>query len=142
MTRFPDEEGAEGDPVQAVIDTTRSALGDHGLVLHLASDRIVDEDLLGNVAAYLWACQYGIGLFEDRVGKRLNYNLVIEVGAMVMAGRRCALLKDTTAPPMPTDLIGRIYKPVNFDDLDAVDREVHLWAAEDLALGRCGVCPP
>jgi hypothetical protein len=143
MTRFPDEEEAtEGDPVQGVIDATRGALGHHGLVLHLASDRIVDEDLLGNVAAYMWACQYGIGLFEDRVGERLNYNLGIEVGAMVMAGRRCALLKDTTAPTMPTDLIGRIYKPVNFDDLDAVAREVHLWAAEDLALGRCGVCPP
>jgi hypothetical protein len=140
MPRFPDPD-RDDDPNQAVIDATREALAKHGLTLHLASDRIVDEDLLGNVAAYMWACQYGIGLFEDRIGKKLNYNLVTEVGAMVMAGRRCALLKDKTAPAMPTDLIGQIYKPVDFDDLAGVTGEVHLWAAEDLGLGRCAACP-
>jgi hypothetical protein len=134
MTRFPDLDEHPDDPIQGVIDTARSALADHGLVLHLASDRIVDEDLLGNVAAYMWACQFGVGLFEDRVEKGLNYNLVIETGAMIVAGRRCALLKDRTAPTMPTDLIGHIYKPVDFDDLDGVNREIHLWATEDLGL--------
>ena len=140
MTRFPDPE-APDDPNQGVIDVAREALADHGLVLHLASDRIVEDDLLGNVAAYMWACQYGIGLFEARLEGGLNLNLVIEVGAMHMAGRRCALLKDDTAPPMPTDLIGQIYKPVDFTDLAAVSSEIHLWAAEDLGFGRCARCP-
>lgn len=63
---------------------------------------------------------------------------MIETGAMIVAGRRCALLKDRTAPTMPTDLIGHIYKPVDFDDLDGVSREVHLWAAEDLGLRGAG----
>jgi hypothetical protein len=140
MTRFPDPDEPD-DPNEQVITTIRSALANHGLTLHLASDRIVEEDLLGNVAAYMWACQYGIGLFEDRIGEGLNYNLVTEAGAMLMAGRRCALLKDTTAPSMPTDLIGQIYKSTDFTDLDAVSRETHLWAAEDLSLGRCRTCP-
>jgi hypothetical protein len=34
------------------------------LNLHLASDRQLDDDLLGNVAAYMWACQFGIGILE------------------------------------------------------------------------------
>jgi hypothetical protein len=140
MTRFPDPD-SEDDPNAAVIDATKEALAKHGLVLHLASDGIVDEDLLGNVAAYMWACQYGIGLFEDRIGKGLNYNLVTEVGAMVMAGRRCALLKDTTVPTMPTDLIGQIYKPVDFGEVKTVSAAAHLWAADDLGLGRCKDCP-
>jgi hypothetical protein len=46
----------------------------------------------------------GIALFEDRVGEGLNYNVVIEVGAMLIAGRQTALLRDTTAPKMPSDL--------------------------------------
>lgn len=140
MTRFPDQT-RDDDPVGRVIEVAAAALEGHGLKLHLASDRIVEEDLLANVAAYMWACQFGIGLFEDRVEKKLNYNLVTEIGAMIMAGRRCALLKDSTAPEMPTDLVGQIYKPVDFDDLDDVSREVHLWAAEDLGLGRCRSCP-
>lgn len=142
MTRFPDKKNPiAGDPVEDVITTLREALSHHGLTLHRADDAIVDEDLWGNVAAYMWACRYGIGLAENRVDRGLNYNLVIEVGAMLLAGRRCAMLKDRTVPAMPTDLIGRIYKPVDFDDLDAVSREAHLWAAEDLGLGRCGSCP-
>jgi hypothetical protein len=72
----------------------------------------------------------------------VNDNLKIEIGAMHMAGRRCALLKDRTVPKMPTDLVGRIFKEVDFDDLAGVGREVHLWAAEDLDLGRCPGCPP
>lgn len=141
MTRFESDE--PDDPIGGVINTVRDALGPHGLNLHLASDRIVDEDLWGNVAAYTWACRYGIGLVEDRVGEGVNDNLKTEVGAMLIAGRRCTLLKDRTAPEtLWTDLIGRIYKPVNFDDLAAVAREVHWWAADDLGLGTCGACPP
>jgi hypothetical protein len=140
MTRFPDEEDP-ADPNQDVIDAAREALAAHGLVLHLATDRVVDDDLLGNVAGYMWACQYGVALFEDRLGRGLNYNLVTEVGGMLMAGRRCALMKDRTAPPMPTDLVGQIYKDVDFDSPKAVAEAVHLWAAEDLGLGRCSACP-
>lgn len=42
--------------------------GSHQLHLHLASDRALDDDLFANVAAHMWACNYGIGLFEVRVG--------------------------------------------------------------------------
>ena len=31
----------------------------------------------------MWACQYGLGLFEARESESLNYNLLLEVGAMV-----------------------------------------------------------
>ena len=139
MTRFP-KAGYPDDPVQGVIDTVKGALASHGLTLYLASDAIVEDTLFANVAAYMWACQYGFALFEDRIGLGLNYNLVIEVGAMIMAGRACALLKDTTAPDMPTDLVGHIYKPVDFGDLATVNVAAHLWAADDVGLGRCPAC--
>jgi hypothetical protein len=49
------------------------------------------HDLFSNVAAYMWACRYGIALLEDRVGRGVNGNVLIELGAMVMAGRRTAV---------------------------------------------------
>jgi hypothetical protein len=141
MTRFP-REGRPEDPNQAVIDIARNALAGHGLRLHLANQRIVDEDLLGNVAAYIWGCQFGLALFENRVGEGLNYNLVIEVGAMIMAGRRLCLLRDSeTVERMPTDLVGRIYREANFAEADEVAAQVHLWASEDLGRGNCPACP-
>jgi hypothetical protein len=141
MTRFPRDEDKLPDPIQSVINVARDVLGHHGLVMHLASDQIIDDDLWGNVAAHGWACRYGIGLFENRVEEGLNPNLIIEVGAMLMTGRRCALLKDRTVGQMPTDFIGHIYKAVDFEDVGVVSGEVHKWAAEDLGLGRCSSCP-
>lgn len=140
MTRFPSEDEELPDPVKAVVERLRSVAGDHGLVLHLASDRQLDDDLLANVGAYMWGSKYGVGLVEDRLDTGLNYNVVTEIGAMLMTGRRCALLKDRTAPSMPADLSSQIFKPTNFDDVEAVASEVHTWMAEDLALGECGSC--
>jgi hypothetical protein len=142
VTRFPREEreGDLPDPVRAVVTVAREALSRHGLRLHLASDRTADDELFGNIAAHMWACKYGIGLFETRYGADFNDNLQIEVGAMLMTGRRVALLKDLDTPNMPTDFVGHIYKAVDFEDLDAVAGAVHRWAAEDLGLGPCTMC--
>jgi len=142
MTRFPKDE-AEGelpDPVRGVISATREGLRCHGLWLHLASDRNADDELFGNIAAHMWSCKYGIGLFETRYGEEFNDNLQIEVGGMLMTGRRVALLKDRDTPPMPTDFVGHIYKSVDFEDVGGVSAAVHQWAAEDLNLGRCADC--
>lgn len=139
MTRFPRDR--PDDPIPRVIEVARGALEAHGLRLHLASDAIVEDTLFANVAAYMWACRYGFALFEDRVGEGLNKNVVIEVGAMAMAGRQTALLRDTTAPDFPSDLVGHIYKPIDFDKDDEVAAVAHKWAADDLGLGRCPSCP-
>lgn len=137
MTRFPksSKEDELPDPVQQVIETTRSTLGQFGLHLHLASDRQADDELFGNIAAHMWACKYGIGLFETRYSTDFNDNLQIEVGAMLMTGRRTALLKDAEAEQvMPTDLVGQIYKSVFFEDLEAVARALEGWVTDDLRL--------
>lgn len=136
MTRFPREEPESElpDPVKNVVTVARETLAARGLHLHLASDRVADDELFGNVAAHMWACKYGIGLFETRFGEDFNDNLQIEVGAMLMTGRRVALLKDRETPDMPTDFVGHIYRPVDFDDPDAVAAVLNAWIQDDLRL--------
>jgi hypothetical protein len=136
MTRFPkDERETEmPDPIKDVIETARTVLDDFGLTLHLASDRTADDELFGNIAAHMWACRYGIGLFETRFGTELNDNVQIEVGGMLITGRRCALLKDRDTPNLPTDFVGQIYKSVDFDDIDAITAMIRAWVVDDLNL--------
>jgi len=143
MTRFPGAGAPLPDPVPAVIARLREVVEAHGMTLHVASDRQNEDDLFGNVGAYMWACQYGIGLLENRLGAvtGLNDNVLIELGSMLVIGRRCAMLKDKSAPGMPSDLTAQLYKQVNFDDLDAVGVATHRWISEDLGLGRCPDCP-
>ena len=100
----------------------------------------MDDDLWTNVAAHMWASRYGIAFFEDRRKRGVNYNLTIEVGAMLMSGRRCALLKDRSIASLPTDLVGRIYKPVDLDDGETVMTALHSWFRDDLAISSCKEC--
>jgi hypothetical protein len=118
MSRFQTDH--EADPLEDVVNVLRSVLSDCGLTLLLASEHQFEDDILGNVGAHMWASQYGIGLLENRMGHGLNYNAVIELGSMIVTGRSCTLLRDPTAPELPTDLASQIYKPVDFDDLAAV----------------------
>jgi hypothetical protein len=142
MTRFPDEQDeSDPDPLAGALDGIRDACALHGLEFHLASDRMIVDDLWANVAAHMWACRYGIAFFEGRDGRGINYNLTIEVGGMLMAGRRLALLKDASIERLPTDLVGKIYKSVDLDDLDATTAAIHVWLRDDLVLGPCPRCP-
>lgn len=140
MTRFPQETGDVIDPVAPAIEVARKACAAHGLSFHLASDRAILDDLWSNVAAHMWASHYGIAFFEDQMKRGLNYNLTIEVGSMLMAGRRCALLKDRSIEKLPTDLVGHIYRPVDLADIGSVSDAVHGWLRDDLALGTCPNC--
>jgi hypothetical protein len=142
MTRFPENEKGKDalDPVRGAVEIAREACRLHGLEFHLASDRAIDDDLWANVAAHMWACQYGLAFFEDRMKAGLNYNLTIEVGSMLMAGRRCGLLKDRSIKKMPTDLVGRIYKDVDLGKSQSVASAVHEWLRDDLGLGNCAQC--
>lgn len=135
MTRFPSAETPDpADPLAQTIEAVRDTLSRYGLTLHMASDRNTEDELFGNVAAHLWSCKYGIALLETRIRGDLNDNVLIELGAMLVTGRRCALLKDVGTPDLPTDLVAQIYREVDFADASAVAHAVAQWAEHDLDL--------
>lgn len=136
MTRFPDAKAGTTDPIGRALAVVREICAESGLEFHLASDRAIVDDLWANVTAHMWACRYGVALFEDRVERGLNHNLLIEVGAMIMTGRRCALLKDGSIERMPTDFVGMIYKSVDLSAEDTVAAIVRAWLEDDLGVGR------
>lgn len=136
MTRFPDAKAGTADPVGHALGVARDVCKENGLEFHLASDRAILDDVWANVMAHMWGSRYGIGFFEDRVERGLNYNLVTEVGAMLMTGRRVALLKDGSIEKMPTDFVGMIYKSVDLSDETAVHARVTDWLKDDLRIGK------
>jgi hypothetical protein len=138
MTRFPPSDQPH-HPLAVAIQTARTVVEEHGLVLHLASDRQADDRLFENVAGHMWAAKYGLAFLEcldDDGGQReLNDNVLIEVGAMMFSGRRCGLLKDPTAPVLPSDILAQIYKEVDFCEPAGVEAAIRAWVTEDLRLG-------
>lgn len=136
MTRFPDTKIGDDDPIAKGLGLAQQVCSKFGLEFHLASDRAIVDDLWTNVTAHMWASRFGVAFFEDRVDRGLNHNLLIEVGAMIMTGRRCALLKDGSIDRMPTDLVGMIYKSVNLDDESSVEKVISSWITDDLGIGQ------
>jgi hypothetical protein len=136
MTRFPDSKAGTKDPVGRALAVARETCDEFGLEFHLASDRAITDDVWSNVMAHMWGSRYGIGFFEDSVERGLNYNLVTEVGAMIMTGRRVALLKDGSIEKMPTDFVGMIYKSVDLSVESTVRTHVESWLKDDLRVGR------
>jgi hypothetical protein len=140
MTRFPDKDAPEDEPLRQALAAARSELEKAGLTMHLASDRQADDELFGNVVAHIWGCKFGIAFLEtlnpERCDGDLNDNVLIEIGAMLVSGRRCCLLKDTGAPTLPTDFIAQIYKDIELADAEAVARSVASWIRDDLQLSN------
>lgn len=137
ITRFPKE---PDDRFALLMPEVREAVEKHGLTLLVASDRMVEDTLWSNVVTHMWASKYAIVLMDVADGA-LNYNVLIEIGGMLMTGRRCAIIKDSSVPGMPTDLVGHIYKDADLDDLAGTSALVHAWVRDDLGLGSCSECP-
>lgn len=137
ITRFP--KGPE-DHFAQLIPKLRDAVSEHGLILQVASDGMAEDTLWANVVTYMWACKYAIVLMDSADGV-LNSNVLIEIGGMLMTGRRCAILRDGSVPTMPSDLVGHIYKPTDLSNHEASLIQIHKWIRDDLALSECPACP-
>jgi hypothetical protein len=143
ITRFP---RSPEDHFTQLIPKLRDAVTGHDLVLQVASDGMAEDTLWANVNTYMWASKYAIVLMDsvkrdEESPETLNYNVLLEVGGMLMTGRRCAILRDKSVPEMPSDLVGHIYKPADLSDHDASIAEIHRWIRDDLDLGGCSACP-
>ncbi|MFD1714515.1 hypothetical protein ACFSBZ_08545 [Amnibacterium flavum] len=138
ITRFPK---TEEDPFNGLIGRIREAVSQHGLALQVASDSAVEDTLWANVVTYMWASKYAIVLM-DHAGDAFNSNVLIEVGGMLMTGRKCAILKDTSIDTLPSDIAGHIYRPTPLSDHDASVGEIHKWLRDDLLSPACQACPP
>jgi hypothetical protein len=138
ITRFP---RGLGDHYAKLIPRLREAVAAHGLRLQVANDGNAEDTLWANVVTYMWACRYAIVLIDGVDGVH-NSNVLIEIGGMLMTGRRCAILRDEKAPAMPSDLVGHIYKITDLSDHDESVALIHGWIRDDLRLEGCEACPP
>jgi hypothetical protein len=137
ITRFPK---GKDDHLTTLIESIRLAVGKHGLNLLVASDGNKKDVLWENVNTYMWASKYAIVLMDNMDGK-FNSNVLIEVGGMLMTGRRCAILRDESVEQMPSDMIGHIYRATTLTDHVMTVQQVHEWIRDDLGISSCSECP-
>lgn len=113
-----------------VIKTLREQFAKHGLTVHLAKDHQLSDDLWDNICIYMIGSKYGVVVFEQAEKKDFNPNVSLELGFMLSRGKRVLLLKEQTLTALPTDVVGKLYKPFNIGKPESIRELVDEWVSD------------
>ena len=118
-------------------DALRSAFSELGVRLLRADDKTYSEDLFENVRLYADCCSFGVAVFDRIEGEYFNPNVSLEVGFMLGRQKPVLLLKDETMQVLPSDLVGRLYVPLNVHEpLAGLGERLRKWL-DDNAINPC-----
>lgn len=101
-----------------IVTTIKETLAKHQIIGLRADDKEYADDLFSNIKTYMHCCDFGIGVFERIVEDNFNPNVSIEVGYMMGLRKNVSLLKDQTLKNLPTDLMGKLYKQFDPQDIE------------------------
>jgi len=106
----------------------KNTLRQHGITGLRADDKEYNADLLLNVRTYMHGCGFGVAVFERIEQEEFNPNVSLEVGYMLALGKQVCLLKDRTLKTLHADLIGRLYRPFDPQDIaETIPQELPGW---------------
>ena len=99
-----------------------------------ADEKEFTNDLWENVRVYLECCNVAVAVFDKNDQDNYNPNVAIEVGYMLSKGNKVCLLKDKKLPKLPSDLISKMYKEYDSDDVEGtLPEQLELWIRDYLS---------
>lgn len=99
-----------------------------------ADEKEFTNDLWENVRVYLECCNVAVAIFDKDDQDNYNPNVAIEVGYMLSKGNQVCLLKDKKLPTLPSDLISKMYKEYDSDDVEGtLPEQLGLWIRDYLS---------
>lgn len=75
-------------------------------------------DLYYNILSYIYAADFGIAIFDRIDDDSFNPNVAFEVGFMFALNKQVCLLKEKTLKNLPTDIVGKLYKTFDLNNLE------------------------
>lgn len=118
-----------------IASSIRAALSPYGLTVLRADDKMypTDNDIWTNICVYMMGCRYGVCVFEEINIRKFNPNVPLEYGFMRAMNRQVLLLKDQAIEALPTDIVGKLYRPFNTYQIEeTLEKELRKWAESDL----------
>jgi len=113
----------------------KNTLRQHGIAGLRVDDKEYNPDLFLNIRTYMHGCGFGVAVFERIEEEQFNPNISLEVGYMLALGKAVCLLKDRTLKTLPADLIGKLYRPFDPQNItETIARALPAWL-HDKVLG-------
>lgn len=105
-------------PHDEILNCLKNTLRNHNITGLRADDKEYMDDLFLNIKTYMHACDFGIAVFERITKEDFNPNISLELGYMLGLEKNVLLLKDQTLKSLPSDLVGKLYKPFDTSEVD------------------------
>ncbi|HLF84127.1 MAG TPA: hypothetical protein VI837_08140 [Blastocatellia bacterium] len=108
-----------------------ATLSQHKLNLLRADKKEYAADLLSNIETYIYGCSFAIAIFERIEDEVYNPNVSFEVGYLSGLTKPVCLLKEKTMRTLSTDLIGKLYREFDIQDLETtIPAQVEKWLSD------------
>ena len=118
-------------PHQEIVTCIKETLKKHGITALRADDKEYMDDLLPNIKTYMYACDFGVAVYDRITEDDFNPNVSLEVGYMLGMGKNVLLLKDKTLKSLQTDLTGKLYKPFDTTDIGStMPQHIQKWLSD------------
>ncbi|MBR5781843.1 MAG: nucleotidyltransferase domain-containing protein [Bacteroidales bacterium] len=126
------------DELKQVYEIIKNKFTEKGLTAIRADEKEFKNDLWENVKVYLDCCNVAVAVFnkidQDQDSPKYNPNVALEVGYILAKGGKICLLKDKKLPKLPTDLISKMYKEYDSDDVEGtLPESLELWIRDYLS---------
>lgn len=103
----------------------------HGITAIRAEEIEFHSYLYWNIMTYIYACDFGIAVFDRITSNDFNPNVAYEVGYLTALGKPVCLLKDRTLTTLHTDLVGKLYRPFSTrDPIKSITTVLTSWLKE------------
>lgn len=120
----------ELDPIY---DAIRETFSRHGIRALKASEREYTNELFSNMKVYMDCCKIAVAVFDRNSQGEFNPNVALEVGYMIANDAKICVLKDARLTNLPTDLISRLYKEYNPNDISgSISTILDEWITDNL----------
>lgn len=111
-----------------IVQEVKRVLKKHNIIGLRADDKEYTDDLFSNVRVYMHCSSFGIAVFERLLADDFNPNVSLEVGYIFGLNKSVCLLKDQTLKKLPTDLVGKLYKEFDPQNIDGtIETQLEKW---------------
>lgn len=137
MMKFQGGDHQKDNKLNVLFNLIKLELNKYGLDAVKADEKnYSDTDYLwDNVQIYMNGSAYGIAILENLYSDEMNPNAALEYGYMLALGNRVLLLKEKSFTNIRADILGKIWREFEFDDIGSIKNAITAWMV-DLGIPR------
>lgn len=121
------------DELKTIYDVIVAVFSKYGYIAIRADTKEFADDVWLNIKIYLDCCNIAVAVFDQNEQNSYNPNVALEAGYMMAKDCKICFLKDKNLAKLPTDLISKLYKEYDPNEIEeTVTKQLEAWIKDHL----------